>query len=119
MSLNAYKRARTMTESPRQAECRLLRQITGEMIADRDRGLNGVALTHSLFRNRLLWNALADACGARGNKLPDELRASIISIGLWVDRYTSEVAAGRDSIDALIEVNRSIAEGLEMEALAA
>ena len=47
-----------------------------------------------------------------GNQLPDTLRASIISIALWVDRFTSDVVAGRDSIDGLIQVNRSISEGL-------
>jgi len=116
MSLHAYQRARTITESPRATECRLMRQITGEMIAARDAGLNGVPLTPVLFRNREVWNAFADACATRGNRLPDGLRASIISLGLWVDRYTSDVAAGREEIEALIEVNRLIIEGLEQDA---
>lgn len=115
MSLIAYQRARTITETPRATECRLMRQITGEMIQAREAGLSGVPLMPVLFRNREVWNAFASACGARGNLLPDALRASIVSIGLWVDRHTSEVAAGRDHIDALIEVNRSVIEGLERE----
>lgn len=115
MSLTAYQRARTMTETPRATECRLMRQITGEMIAARDAGLSGVPLTPVLFRNREVWNAFASACAARGNNLPDALRASIVSLGLWVDRYTSDVAAGRDEIDALIDVNRAIIQGLEQE----
>jgi flagellar protein FlaF len=115
MSLTAYQRARVMTESPRATECRLMRQITGDMIAARDAGLTGVPLTPVLFRNREAWNAFSAACAARGNQLPDALRASIVSLGLWVDRHTSDVAAGRDEIDALIDVNRAIIEGLERE----
>ncbi len=113
MSLTAYHRARTLVEDPRATECRLMRQITAEMIAARDAGLSGVPLTPVLFRNREVWNAFTSACAVRGNRLPDALRASIVSLGLWVDRYTTDVAAGRDEIDALIDVNRSIIEGLE------
>ncbi|HEX8420924.1 MAG TPA: flagellar biosynthesis regulator FlaF [Sphingomonas sp.] len=40
------------------------------------------------------------------------MRASIVSLGLWVDRHTSDVAAGREGIDPLIEVNRTIIEAL-------
>ncbi|HEU0066193.1 MAG TPA: flagellar biosynthesis regulator FlaF [Sphingomonas sp.] len=113
MSLNAYQRARTIVESPRAMECRLVRQITGDLIAAREQRLAGAQLTDILFRNRTMWNAFSDACGARGNMLPGPLRAQLISIGLWVGRYTSEVTAGREDIDALIDVNRSIIEGLE------
>jgi len=113
MSLSAYQRARTLAETPRSTEARLLRQVTGEMIAARDAGLTGVPLTPSLFRNREVWNAFADDCATKGNRLPTELRASIVSLGLWVDRFTSDVAAGRETLEPLIEVNRSVIEGLE------
>ena len=119
MSLNAYQRTRTITETARSTEHRLMMQITGDMIAARETGQQGVALTPALFRNRELWNALAAACAARGNLLPDGLRAAIISLGLWVDRYTSDVVAGRDRIDPLIEVNRTIMEGLHEGSAAA
>lgn len=117
MSLNAYHRTRSVVETPRATECRLMRQITGEMIEARDAGLAGVPLTPILFRNREVWSAFAAACAARGNMLPIPLRAAIVSLGLWVERYTTEVAAGRDRIDALIEINRLIIDGLQGESL--
>lgn len=119
MSVNAYQRARTMVESPRATEHRLMSQITGEMMNARDAGLCGAALMSVLHRNREVWSAFSSACGAPGNQLPDDVRAGIISLGLWVDRYTSEVATGRDSIDGLIDVNRSIIDGLVGENMAA
>ena len=112
MSLHAYQRARTVAEDPRAAEHRLVSQITGEMLHARDAGLAGAALMPVLHRNREMWSLFGAACGAPGNGLPDALRASIVSIGLWVDRFTSEVVAGRESIEDLIAVNRSVAEGL-------
>jgi flagellar protein FlaF len=54
-------------------------------------------------------------CATQGNQLPDDLRARIISIGMWVDKYTSEVITGHDTIDDLIVVNRAIIEGLANE----
>jgi flagellar protein FlaF len=118
MSLTAYQRTRTITETPRATEHRLMMQITGELIAARDSGQRGLALTPALFRNRELWSELASACAASGNLLPDTLRAAIVSLGLWVDRYTSDVVAGRDRIDPLIEVNRTIMEGLHQGSVA-
>ena len=115
MSLNAYQRARTITENPRATERRLMVEITGELIAAREAGLTGIALAPMLFRNREVWNAFSDACASRGNGLPDALRASIISLALWVERHTSAVMSGRDSIDSLIAVNREIIDGLRMD----
>ena len=117
MSLDAYRRVRRIAESPRAAEYRLMSEITGEMIGARDAGLTGVQLMPALHRNREVWSTFSALCGAPGNKLPDSLRASIISIALWVERHTSEVVTGRDSIDDLIAVNRSVIEGLASENL--
>ncbi len=113
MSLSAYQRVRTLTETPRAMECRLIREITGDLIGARDAGATGISLAPVLFRNREMWGAFGSACGARGNMLPDTLRASIVSLSLWVDRYTSDVIAGRDAIEPLIDVNRQVLEGLQ------
>ena len=119
MSLNAYQRTRTLIESPRAMERRLIGEITGEMIQADEAGMTGGKLMPPLHRNREMWNVFVALCGGPGNELSNELRASIVSIGLWVDRYTSEVVAGREPIEPLIEVNRSILEGLSEAALAA
>lgn len=119
MSVAAYQRVRTIAESPRNTEFRLVSQITGEMIAARDAELRGADLMSTLHRNREMWAAFASACGASGNALPGELRAGIISLALWVDRFTSDVVTGREPIDELIGVNRLLLEGLAPQALPA
>lgn len=115
MSVNAYERARTMIDDPRATEHRLVSQITADMINARAAGLTGAQLMPVLHRNREVWEAFSSACAAPGNLLPDNLRAGIVSISLWVNRFTSDVVTGRDSIDELIAVNRSIIEGLMVE----
>lgn len=75
-------------------------------------GRRGIELMPALHRNRELWATFSAACGAPGNALPDTLRASIISIALWVDRQTSAVIAGREPLGDLLEINRTLIEGL-------
>ena len=54
-----------------------------------------------------------------GNGLHKELRAGIISLSIWVNKYTSEVIRGEDDIQDLIDVNRMIMQGLSASAEAA
>ena len=66
--------------------------------------------------NRRLWSALGSDCAADGNGLPDGLRASIISLSIWVGKHTSAVIRREEEIEPLIEVNRMVMQGLGGEA---
>lgn len=112
MSLAAYQRAQTVAEAPRRTEQRLFREITNELQQAWSAGRRGAALIPELHRNRELWSTLSSDCGAAGNGLPEGLRAGIISLALWVDRYTSDVVRNREPVDPLLEVNRAIIDGL-------
>lgn len=119
MTYLAYERTRTMVENPRATEYRLISEISREVMAAWDRGSRGAALMPALHRNREMWSTFAATCGAPGNTLSPEVRASIISLALWVDRHTSAVVAGRETIEPLLDVNRSLLEGLSPARLAA
>jgi len=112
MSLTAYQRAHRAAEHPRSVEQRLLREISREIEEAWIAGRRGIELMPALHRNREMWATFSAACGARGNGLPDTLRASIISIALWVDRHTSAVVAGRETPGELLDVNRAMMDGL-------
>jgi flagellar protein FlaF len=114
MTLSAYQAARARAETPRSAELRLLGEITGEMMEAEERGLKGALLMPSLHRNREVWLAFTNDCNDPNNSLSRDLRAQIVSLGLWVDRFTSDVIAGRERIRELIDVNRTIMEGLRV-----
>jgi flagellar biosynthesis activator protein FlaF len=113
MSLRAYQQAAQRAESPRDIEYRLFGEVTRALIdaaaADpKDLSTRAKALDW----NRRLWSALALDCANSSNGLPPELRASIVSLNLWVMRHSSAVMRGAEAFDPLIDVNRSIMQGL-------
>ncbi len=114
MGLEAYRRVQRTSDTPRQSEYRLFAQVTAALIKARDEKLTHVPLIDALDWNRRMWGTLSGDCAAPGNALPNELRAQIISLGLWVGRYSSQVATQGASLDPLIDVNKSIMEGLSM-----
>ena len=116
MSLQAYRRVQQVAESPRQTEYRLVAQVTGSLIRAKETEATGGALMDALDWNRRLWSTLSADCSTADNALPKELRAQIIRLALWVSRYTSDVMRGKGDIDALIDVNKAIMDGLAMQA---
>jgi flagellar protein FlaF len=122
MSLELYKKTQRTTETSRQAEYRLFAQVTRALLEADKNGVRNTAYVDAIDWNRRMWSTFSTDCGLPGNGLPDQLRAQIISIALWVGRYSSEVILGNASMDALIDVNRAIMDGLAaqpQEAMAA
>lgn len=113
MSLRAYQQASARSESPKEAEYRLFGQVTRALMdAAKEDVSNLSARMDALDWNRRLWSALGSDCAAPENNLPPELRAQIISLSIWVGKYTSLVIRGKDDIEALIDINRIIMQGL-------
>ena len=46
------------------------------------------------------------------NKLPDEIKAGIISLSIWVEKETFRILSGETKLDDMIEINRTIMAGL-------
>ena len=72
-----------------------------------------------LHWNRRVWATLADDCSHPGNALPDSTRAQIISLSLFVHRTTSHVMRREADVDVLIDLNRTMMQGLSGRADAA
>lgn len=65
------------------------------------------------FTNRI-WTSFMRDLGSSENELPIELRANLISIGLWLLREAEAVRQGRsDNFDGLIEVTQIIRDGIQ------
>ena len=113
MSLQAYQQAAQRAESPRDTEYRLFAEVTRALMdaasADRSDLKTRVA---ALDWNRRLWTTLAADCASPDNRLPPALRASIISLSMFVGRHTSQTIREGGDLDLLIEVNRSVMQGL-------
>jgi len=113
MSIQAYQRAAAQAESPRETEYRAFGVVTAGLVRAKEQGrANLPAFVAALDANRRLWTVLANDCASDGNSAPEALRASIISLSLWVSRVTSEIVRDGGDLDDLIEVNRSVMEGL-------
>jgi flagellar protein FlaF len=113
MSLKAYQTTQLVTEDPRATEYRLFGQVTGALIDARDTKQSGGPLAETLDWNRRLWRTLAADCMDDRNQLTEDVRAKIVSLSLWVTKYSKEVTREGASIDPLIEVNRNIMQGLQ------
>jgi flagellar protein FlaF len=113
MSLQAYQQAATRAENPRDMEYRLFAQVTRALMdaAKLDR-TDFAGRMDALDWNRRLWTTLAADCKQTGNQMSPQLRASIISLSIWVSKHTSLVIRNQEEFEPLIEINRMIMQGL-------
>ncbi len=73
------------------------------------RGDSTLLRVRALADNRRLWEAVIDLVRDPANALPQTLRASIVSVGLAVQR---EMDQPQPDLDFLIAINESMAAGL-------
>ncbi|RAK61348.1 flagellar biosynthesis regulatory protein FlaF [Phenylobacterium hankyongense] len=113
MSLQAYQQAATRAENPRETEYRLFAQVTlALMEAAKCDPTDIRGRIDALDWNRRMWSVLGTDCSDSENGLPPPLRASIISLSIWVAKHTSAVIRREEEIQPLIDVNRTIMQGL-------
>jgi flagellar protein FlaF len=84
--------------------------ITRELMESKES--QGTDFYKAVDRNRRLWLTLQIDLASEENLLPDELKAGLISISIWVDKHSAAVLRGQKDVEPLIDVNRSIMEGL-------
>ncbi len=113
MSIQTYQKASLQGENPRSTEYRLLGQVTKALMDSADAGSADLRRkAEALDWNRRLWSAFATDCASSENRLPDTLRAAFISLSIWVSKHTSAVMRDGADIQDLIDVNRTIMQGL-------
>jgi flagellar protein FlaF len=113
MSIQAYQKATRQLETPRDGEYRAFGLATAGLLRAKEAGAGKLGeLAEALDKNRRLWSFLAMDCAHPDNRLDQTLRAQIISISLFVDRHTSDVLRTGAELDALIDINRAMMEGL-------
>ena len=113
MSVHAYQQAAARAETPRDIEYRLFGQVTRALMSAAEADPSDLAgRMDALDWNRRLWSVLATDCGSAGNQLPEQLRANIISLSLWVNRHTSAIMRNEADFGPLIDVNKLMMQGL-------
>lgn len=110
---NGYRAVRLHTESPRSIEAQLFAEITAGLVRAQRAGKPGFQdLVAALHKNRTLWEALLADLAQDSNVLPTPLKAQLIRLGHFVRQFTVGVLKGEDDVQALIDVNNAILEGL-------
>lgn len=113
MSIQAYQRASAQAESPREAEYRIFGLVTAGLISAQQKGRDDLpGLAQAIDKNRRLWSLLAQDCANPENTLAPPVRAQIISLSMWVSKYSSQVVRDGEDVTPLIDVNRSMMQGL-------
>lgn len=97
----------------KERERQLLDRSIDLLVAARDAGVNSRKTIEALhFLNRI-WTAFVEDLGNPENELPRELRANLISIGLWLIREAEAVRRGEsDNFTGLIDVSQIIRDGI-------
>ncbi len=109
----AYGRVQNTTEDPRRIEFRLLAQVTGALRAAQSDPNDRPKLYNALIWNKKVWDTfMADLVDER-NQLSGDVRTSLLKLGAWVSKQTFAVMDGKASVDALIEVNSNVMDGLK------
>jgi flagellar biosynthesis activator protein FlaF len=105
----AYDAAATH-RSQRMQEADVFLRAIGRLRGAKDSG--PLPRVRAIADNRRLWTAVSDLMRDPLNALPEELRASIVSVGLIVQR---EMDRDAPDFDFLIAINENIAAGLSSQ----
>ena len=112
MTLKTYQSVQRAVEDPRATEYRLFGQVTGALLDAKSNNAVGAPLVEAIDWNKRLWRTLAADCMDDRNQLSREVRAQIVSLSMWVTKYSKQVTREGASIAPLIEINRTIMQGL-------
>ena len=89
-------------------------RVIGMLRAAQEKGPLSRERIEALFYLRRLWTIFLDDLQDPHNELPQQLRAGIISIGIWMMKEIDRVRArATDDLAPMIEINEIIRDGLK------
>jgi flagellar protein FlaF len=98
----------------RERERQLFERCLELLKAADEKGPNSFEAIEALDFSRRIWATFLEDLASPENALPKQLRAEIISIGLWVIRETENIRLGKSTdFKALIEVTTALSDGLK------
>jgi len=112
--LQAYAQTQKSSMSSREIEAMAFTKAALKL-EDTKKSLNDYdAYASALKFNQLLWTIIQADIVDQENQLPDQLKANILSLSIFVDRQTIKALADTNEkhLDVLININKNLAEGL-------
>ena len=111
-----YNYAEILAEAPgdaREVERAAIQRSIDLLQGAREKGASSREAIDALYYLDRLWSLLLDDLADAENRLPKQLRASLISIGIWILREIENIRNQRTrDFDGLIEISKSICKGL-------
>ena len=108
----AYTKTQATTGSHRDTEYRLLGAVTGALVRAKGEDITLQEKIKAVLWNDKVWNAFMCDLGSSENTLPKPLKDALMSLAIWVTKETQRILDNEADLDALINVNRQIMEGL-------
>ena len=112
--LQAYAQTQKSSMSSREIEAMAFTKAALKL-EDAKKSLDDYdAYASALKFNQLLWTIIQADIVDQENQLPDQLKANILSLSIFVDRQTIKALADTNEkhLDVLININKNLAEGL-------
>ena len=113
---NPYRKAQETAAAadPRAIERDILLRITRSMEVAAESG-DRFALIKAVTDNHSLWTVFVSDVLSKGNRLPQDLRSAIASVGMAVIKEMTDNTIDPD-VPFLVEINRNIIAGLSERA---
>ncbi|MEX0346147.1 MAG: flagellar biosynthesis regulator FlaF [Rhizobiaceae bacterium] len=97
----------------KERERMLIQRSIDLMAVAREDGTNSFAASEAILFVVRLWSSFLEDLGQSNNELPDQLRASLISIGIWILKEAEAIRQQEsDNFDGLIEISEIIRDGI-------
>ncbi|PRD42658.1 flagellar biosynthesis regulator FlhF [Phyllobacterium phragmitis] len=83
------------------------------LLAAREHGASSREGINAGYFTMRLWTTLIEDLGSAENALPEELKAAIISIGIFILKEMERIRQGQsDDYDSIIDITRTIRDSL-------
>ena len=89
-------------------------RVIAMLRAAQEKGPQSRERVDALYYLRRLWMIFINDLQDPNNELPDQLKAGIISIGMWMNKEIDRVRGGQtNDLTPMIEINQVIRDGLK------
>ncbi|WP_321490727.1 flagellar biosynthesis regulator FlaF [uncultured Hyphomonas sp.] len=113
LAFKAYGEVKQRTAGEKEIEFALFRQITDALTqVSEAEDAQPADWADAIHRNQQLWTTIAVDLLHPGNALPDDMKRSLLYLAEFVRQTSMKIMAGEGEIADLIEINRSIMNGL-------
>ena len=112
-----FSYAEVLEETPqtsREREAMAIQHSIDMLKIAEEKGAGTREAIDALYFTRKLWTFFIEDLAKPENDLPRQLRADLISIGLWIMRESEEIRMGKSTnFKGLMEISQMISDGLQ------